>query len=888
MRRLDRRYYFLILALALGGVLYASPVFAIDWNEAVSQFIGHSVAAIVWLLGNLLLMIINLIVWVAQYNSFISSTAVTEGWKIVRDVCNMFFIIILLLIAFATVLNIEKYSWKHLLPKVLIMAVMINFSKIICGALIDFAQIVMLSFVNGFRDIAGGNFANMAGINDILAINSTDATKDITALSLAGTYILALLYVIVALVVMCVILAVLVIRIVMLWILVVLSPLYFFLQAVPGKGESYAGHWMSQFTSNVVSGPLLAFFIWLSFVATVPGGQANYGFGDRRTNAEENRLNSISGENISQQVGLSQAGTPEGMLKFVVSIGLLIGGLIVSKQLGGAVGGAAAAGFGKIQGGVKSLKKFGANRAQIAGRQAAQMGLRSTGYISQKAGTGLSKVTGGRMGDSLQKSGTFLTSWGGDIRKSRQEEKKKKRKETLEKLGMKEDTMDHLQVAADTRLGRSIKGVTTATVGLAMGNPLLAGMGAAWATYGQVSKKTGEMIKDYAKNKQMDKSMTKAGEDLREARNRAGVPNDDSVQDYATRQFLSGNAQFQQAIINANNETNQHNANEQADRANIQAAFVTATAGLTMGSQAYKEQERQRDAKLDNTKKFYDEERAKTKDKEKQEITRLSQDSSIVPTEVIAALKAERANEDAVNIKQREERTKEMSSNRDNDLKANSRAREAELKQAKSQYGNSIAYDNEAKRINQKYDTYNDRIKNNYKNIEDDIKKDYKDTPDFKYYSSINKKQDEYGTKMKDYRPNKLTIEGAELGAKEIKAAKETVAALAQAHTKDFGKGYWSTPTGINSTQEKLFNALAANTKESKEALLKMVKSLKDMKMNGGAKKEDIEGMMRGFAHYMEKKPESKAVFTEVITALNDGLHPDGKKVDDFKPKKKK
>ena len=66
----------------------------------------------------------------------------------------MFFVVVLLIIALATILNQEKYSYKTWLPKLILMAVLINFSKMICGLIIDVAQVVMMTFVNAFKDVS--------------------------------------------------------------------------------------------------------------------------------------------------------------------------------------------------------------------------------------------------------------------------------------------------------------------------------------------------------------------------------------------------------------------------------------------------------------------------------------------------------------------------------------------------------------------------------------------------------------------------------------------------------------------------------------------------------------------------------------------------------------
>jgi hypothetical protein len=53
---------------------------------------------------------------------------VRAGWSISRDVANMFFIFIVLWMALATIFQFESYSAKRLLPKLIIVALLVNFS----------------------------------------------------------------------------------------------------------------------------------------------------------------------------------------------------------------------------------------------------------------------------------------------------------------------------------------------------------------------------------------------------------------------------------------------------------------------------------------------------------------------------------------------------------------------------------------------------------------------------------------------------------------------------------------------------------------------------------------------------------------------------------------
>jgi hypothetical protein len=352
--KLSKIKLFIISSLLMVGVfLVGDSVYAGTVGNAVSGVVGHFISFLVWIMGGILFVLITVLIWIAQYNDFIGSAAVTNGWIIVRDLCNMFFILIMLIIAFATILKIESYSAKKLLPKLLIMAVLINFSKMICGLAIDFAQVIMLSFVNGFKDMGSANLTQMLGIKEILAID-VDADK-VEMLSVVGSYLLALLYTLVSLIVILAIVAVLAIRIVMLWIYVVLSPLAYLLAAFPA-GQKYSSQWWSEFSKQVVVGPLLAFFIWLSFVSL--GGLSS---DDKSLSAQEilkldspgtvedNKLNTALSDDSVVKAGITEAGSPDHMLKFIISIGMLMGGLIVTQQIGGMTGKAAGNAAGWIK-----------------------------------------------------------------------------------------------------------------------------------------------------------------------------------------------------------------------------------------------------------------------------------------------------------------------------------------------------------------------------------------------------------------------------------------------------------------------------------------------------------------------------------------------------------
>ena len=89
--------------------------------EAVSSIIN----TVIYLLGSLLTQVlIPVLIGVASYNDFIANPVVQKGWVLTRDVANMFFIVVLLIIAFSTMLQIKAYHYRQWLIKLIIMAVL--------------------------------------------------------------------------------------------------------------------------------------------------------------------------------------------------------------------------------------------------------------------------------------------------------------------------------------------------------------------------------------------------------------------------------------------------------------------------------------------------------------------------------------------------------------------------------------------------------------------------------------------------------------------------------------------------------------------------------------------------------------------------------------------
>lgn len=98
------------------------------------------------------------------------SSFVVEGWGIVRDFCNMFFIFILLYIAFGTILKLHSVKTKEMIINVIIIGLLINFSLFATQVIIDASNILARVFYNTNTIVTGVAEKDVEG--NIVKVNS--------------------------------------------------------------------------------------------------------------------------------------------------------------------------------------------------------------------------------------------------------------------------------------------------------------------------------------------------------------------------------------------------------------------------------------------------------------------------------------------------------------------------------------------------------------------------------------------------------------------------------------------------------------------------------------------------------------------------------------------
>lgn len=194
---------------------------------------------------------------------------VIAGWGITRDVLNMFFVISLLVIAFATILRIEAYQYKALLPKLIYAAVLVNFSKTIASVFIDFSNVLMKTFLN-FNEYTYSETFSMALFQKMpsqIPGAAWGSWENETKLDVITNAIIALMATVVVVTMVMIALyllsAVIIMRNVVLMILVILSPAAFVLNILPAT-QQYAKRWWDEFLKYVFYGPVAGFLVYLS------------------------------------------------------------------------------------------------------------------------------------------------------------------------------------------------------------------------------------------------------------------------------------------------------------------------------------------------------------------------------------------------------------------------------------------------------------------------------------------------------------------------------------------------------------------------------------------------------------------------------------------------
>ncbi len=112
--------------------------------NAILSFINVILALLIKFCFWLAALVMSLFQSVLSYTGFTTSSFVVTMWMAIRDFVNLFFILALLGIAIANIVQYEinNYAIKTILPKLIVIVIAVNFSRLFVGLVIDAANVV--------------------------------------------------------------------------------------------------------------------------------------------------------------------------------------------------------------------------------------------------------------------------------------------------------------------------------------------------------------------------------------------------------------------------------------------------------------------------------------------------------------------------------------------------------------------------------------------------------------------------------------------------------------------------------------------------------------------------------------------------------------------------
>ncbi|MFA5071824.1 MAG: hypothetical protein WC511_05700 [Candidatus Pacearchaeota archaeon] len=214
-----------------GSVLGASNDFIVDAIMKAFSLIVYTLSTLLLGIGQAALDFVmkSPIIWMSP-TDFVSTSPnynsiVATGWGIVRNVANAALVIGLVIIAINIILGREENKAKKTLVNFIIIALLINFTPIICGFIIDGSNILTKSFVVGGID---GNLANQLMDEFDKALSGAQKSSQTIIVSIVlflFAIVCSFIYLLYALLFLA--------RSLILWILVIVSPIAFATKVFP-------------------------------------------------------------------------------------------------------------------------------------------------------------------------------------------------------------------------------------------------------------------------------------------------------------------------------------------------------------------------------------------------------------------------------------------------------------------------------------------------------------------------------------------------------------------------------------------------------------------------------------------------------------------------------
>lgn len=222
----------------------------------------------------------------AMNQNLLASELVKIGFNITLQLANLGFVLGIIIIAFTTILRISSYELKQLLWKLIVAAILINFSLVIAGVLLDFSGVITQFFIDNVAGGSGGliekttrfaeNLAKQLGVQKLMETTPEFSAEGITEFgkntfgAIASVFFVTA-FTITAAGVIIITGAMIFVRYVYLTILLILMPIVWLMWIFPNVSYMWT-NWWKKFVHWVFFLPALTFFLFLTVkIVETPG-----------------------------------------------------------------------------------------------------------------------------------------------------------------------------------------------------------------------------------------------------------------------------------------------------------------------------------------------------------------------------------------------------------------------------------------------------------------------------------------------------------------------------------------------------------------------------------------------------------------------------------------
>lgn len=236
--------------------------------NAVLNIVASALGVLTAIAGAIMDSAIKQIIYITE-----APQVVKIGWAVVRDISNMFFILILIVISLGIILRLKDYQeYGHLITQLILMAILVNFSLVIAQTITNAVNFVAGIFApNGISEIASAMFA-MYNFENFFN-GHIDWKYGLT------NGLGAIVFEIVGLVVFLALAAMFVIRMVGLYILMIFSPIAYVARILPIT-QKWSEEWWKHFIKYLIWAPVALFMIKLTIIVASNANFSGQGPGD--------------------------------------------------------------------------------------------------------------------------------------------------------------------------------------------------------------------------------------------------------------------------------------------------------------------------------------------------------------------------------------------------------------------------------------------------------------------------------------------------------------------------------------------------------------------------------------------------------------------------------